>query len=83
MQADIVFFENLLKDNQAQEIYKNLRIYSSLQEEFINFSMNSQISYIETGKQPCFNCLTQDDAHRLDKEKNYMDEREMGNRGVF
>ena len=52
VQPDIDFFEKLLKDNQAQEISKNLRIYSSLQEEFINFSMNRQISYIETGRQP-------------------------------
>ena len=35
-------FEKFLKDNQAQEICKNLRIYPSLQEEFVNFSMNRQ-----------------------------------------
>ena len=40
MQADVDFFEKLLKDNEAQENGKDLRIYSSLQEEFINFSMN-------------------------------------------
>ena len=45
MQLDIDFFEKLLKDNQAQEICKN-------HEEFVNFSMNRQISYIETGRQP-------------------------------
>ena len=56
MQPDVDFFEKLLKDNQAQEIRKNLRIYPSLQEMFVNFSMNCQISYIETGRQPCFNC---------------------------
>ena len=50
MQPDIDFFEKLLKDNQAQEIYKNLRIHPSLQEEFTNFSMNRQILYIETGR---------------------------------
>ena len=44
--------EKLLKDNQAQEICENLRIYPSLQEEFVNFSMNRQILYIETGRQP-------------------------------
>ena len=52
MQPDVNFFEKLLKDNQAQEICKNLRIYPSLQEEFVNFSMNHQISHIETGRQP-------------------------------
>ena len=51
MQPDVDFFEKLQKDNQAQEICKNLRIYPSLQEEFVNF-MNRQISYIETGRQP-------------------------------
>ena len=51
MQPDVNFFKKLLKDNQAQEICNNLRIYPSLQEEF-NFSMNRQISYIETGRQP-------------------------------
>ena len=52
MQPDIDFFKKLLKDNQAQETNKNLRIYPSLQEEFINFSMNHQISYIKTRRQP-------------------------------
>ena len=47
----LTFFENRLKDNQAQEICKTLRIYLSLQEEFVNFSMNHQISYIKTGRQ--------------------------------
>ena len=51
MQLVVDFFEKLLKNNQAQEIYKNLRIYPSLQEEFVNFSMSHQISYIETGRQ--------------------------------
>ena len=51
MQPDFNYFEKLLKDNQAQKICKNLRIYPSLQEEFINFSMNRQISHIETGRQ--------------------------------
>ena len=51
MQSDVDFFEKLLKDNKAQEICKNLRIYPPLQEEFVNFSMNRQISYIETGRQ--------------------------------
>ena len=51
MQPDADFFEKLLKDNQPQEISKNLRIYPSLQEEFVNFSMNCQISYIKTGRQ--------------------------------
>ena len=32
MQPDVDVFEKLLKDNQAQEICKNLRIYPSLQE---------------------------------------------------
>ena len=50
MQSDVDFFEKLLKDNQTQEICKNLRIYPLLQEEF-NFSMNRQISYIKTGRQ--------------------------------
>ena len=31
--ADVDFFKKLLKDNQAQEICKNLKIYPSLQEE--------------------------------------------------
>ena len=48
MQPDVDFFEKLLKNNQAQENCKNLRIYPSLLEEFLNFSMNRQISYIET-----------------------------------
>ena len=52
MQSDVAFFEKLLKDNQTQEICNNLKIYPSLQEEFLNFSMNRQISYIETGRQP-------------------------------
>ena len=49
MQPDVEFFKKLLKDNQAPEICKNLRIYPSLQGEF-NFFMNSKISYIETGR---------------------------------
>ena len=52
MQPDVDFFEKLLKENQAQEICKNLRIYPLLQEEFVNFSMNRQISYIETETAP-------------------------------
>ena len=52
MQPDVDSFEKLLKDNQAQEISKNLRIYPLFQEEFANFSMNRQISNIETGRQP-------------------------------
>ena len=48
MQPDIFFSEKLLKDNQAQEVSKNLRIYLALQELFVNISMNRQISYIET-----------------------------------
>ena len=36
-QPDFDFQEKLLKDNQVQKICKNLRIYPSLQEEFINF----------------------------------------------
>ena len=51
MQPDVDFVKKLLKDNQAQEICKNLRIYLSLQEEFVNFSMNRQMSYTETGWQ--------------------------------
>ena len=52
MQSDVDIFEKFLKDNQAQENCKNLRTYRSLQGEFVNFSMNRQISYIETGRQP-------------------------------
>ena len=52
MQPDVDFLVKLLKDNYAWEICKNLRIYPSLQEEFVNFSMNCQILYIETGRQP-------------------------------
>ena len=48
MQPDVDFFEKPLKNNQAQEISKNLRTYPSLQEEFVIFSMNRQILYIET-----------------------------------
>ena len=51
MQSDVDFYKKFLKENQAQKICKNLRIYPSLQEEFVNFSMNCQISYIETGRQ--------------------------------
>ena len=51
---DVDFFEKFLKDNQPQKISKSLRIYPSLQEEFVNFSMNRQISCIETEKQPLF-----------------------------
>ena len=51
MPPDINFFEKILKDNQAQEICKNL-IHPFLQEEFVNFSMNRQISHIETGRKP-------------------------------
>ena len=51
IQRDVDFFVKLLKDNQTQEIFKNHRIYPLLQEEFVNFSMNHQISYIETGRQ--------------------------------
>ena len=51
MQPDVNFFEKLLKNNQAQEICNNLRIYPLLQEELINFSMKRQISNIETGRQ--------------------------------
>ena len=50
IQPDINFFEKLQKDNQAEEICKNVRIYPSLQEEFINFSMNCQILYIKNRK---------------------------------
>ena len=39
MQPDVNFFEKLPKENQAQEICKNLRIYPAFQEKF-NFSMN-------------------------------------------
>lgn len=49
MQPDVDFFENLL-DNKVREICKNLRIYPS--HRFVNFSMNDQISCIETGRQP-------------------------------
>ena len=35
IELDVDFFEKLLKDNQSQEICKNLRIYPSLQEEFL------------------------------------------------
>ena len=56
------------KDNQEQEICKNFRIYPSLQEEFIDFSMNCQISYIKTWR------------HAKHKK---MDKGEMGNCGVF
>ena len=52
MQPDADFFEKLLKDNQAQGIAKNSRIYPSYQEEFVNFFTNRQISYIERGRQP-------------------------------
>ena len=52
MKSDVDLFQKLLKDNQAQEIFENLSIYQSLQEEFFNFSMNCQISYIETGRHP-------------------------------
>ena len=52
MQLDVDFFMKLPKDNQAQEICKNLSIYPLLQREFVNFSMICQISYIETGRQP-------------------------------
>ena len=52
MQSDVDFFEKFLKDNQAQEMCKNLRIHPSFQEGFVNFSINHQISYIEPGKQP-------------------------------
>ena len=52
MLLDVDFFEMLLKDNQAQEICKNLRIYQTLQEEFVNSPTNRQISNIETGRQP-------------------------------
>ena len=51
MQPDVDFFEKILKNNQAQEICKNLKIYRSFQERFVNFSMNPQISYIETRRQ--------------------------------
>ena len=44
MHPDVDFFEKLLKDNKSQEISKILKIYPSLQEEFVNFSMNRQIS---------------------------------------
>ena len=51
MQPDVDFFETLLKDNQAQKICKNLRIYISLQEEFVT-SSKSRISKQE--KSPWF-----------------------------
>ena len=57
MQPDVDFFEKILKDNQAQEICKNLKIYPSLYEEFVKFSMNRQIK--TRSKQEvslCFNC---------------------------
>ena len=50
MQPEVDFFEKLLKDNHAQQICTNLRICQSLQQEFVNFSVNHQISYIETGR---------------------------------
>ena len=50
--AECRLFEKYLKDNQSQEICKNLRISPSIQEEFVNFSMNSQILYTKTGRQP-------------------------------
>ena len=53
MQPDVNVFEMLLKDNQAQEICRNLRIYQSLQEEFVNFA-KSRISKKEDS--PYFKC---------------------------
>ena len=50
MQPDVYFFEKFLKDNQAQEICKDIRIHPSLQEEIANISRNRQISYIEIGR---------------------------------
>ena len=52
MQPEVDFFEKLQKDNQAQDIFKNLRIYPSLQEVSVNFFMYRQVSYIKTGRQP-------------------------------
>ena len=80
MQPDVNFFEKLLKDNQAQEICKNLRIYPSILEEFVNFSKSS-IPKPEDSL--CFNRLTQGNAHRLSKEENNMNQEEIWNRGVF
>ena len=57
MQPEVDFFEKLLKDNDVQEISKNFRIYALIQEELVNFSMNRQIAYIETGRDnSSFNC---------------------------
>ena len=77
MQPDVDFFEKLLKDNQAQEIWKTLRIYPSLQEESVNFSMNQQISYIETGSH--FALTAKHKKMRVD----WVKKGEMGNCGIF
>ena len=47
MQPDVNFFEKLLKDNQAQEICKNLRIYPSLQDVHFLFLRRGIILWIE------------------------------------
>ena len=56
MQPDIDFFKKLLKDNQAQEICKNLGIYPSLQEEFINFPWIAKSRILKQEDSPSFNC---------------------------
>ena len=82
MQPDVDFFENILKDNRAQEICKNLRIspHSKKSSSTPPWIIKSRISKQEDS--PCFNNLTQD-ACRLDLEKSNMDKGEMGNHGVF
>ena len=51
-------FQEAFKGQSSSKYLQKLKIYPSLQEEFVNFSMDRQISYIKTGRQPlpCFNC---------------------------
>ena len=80
MQLDVDFFEKLLKDNQAQEICKNLRIYLLLQYEFVHEPPN--LVYRNRKTDPVL--TTKHKKMRIDwVKKRNMDNGEMGNRGVF
>ena len=83
MQQDVDFFEKLLKDNQTQEICKNLRIFLLLQEEFVNFSNESSNLVYRNKTAPALTAKHKKMHVDWIKKKNNMEKGEMRNHGVF
>ena len=83
MQPDVDFKEKLLKDNQAQEICKNLRIYLSFQEEFVNFHESQNLVYRNKKRVPALTAKYKKMHVDWIKKKSNINKGEMGNRGVF